>query len=442
MVRLWDVLDVALQGQSARPGQIQDLVRPCRLLGHGLRFSERIHGGWTTPRNRQETHAGSFVLALQTSDVGGLEKLSGPGIDVGMKPQETAALGILIRDLALKSCADSLDPTLGEVLVLRLGLLGGTPQSRETVARRLTLSRQEVRRLEGTAAIRLSEAGQHRLALGDVWAPGAQLVALVSSVVDMETANWEKRTESLARVFSEDGSSASRCVVACLAGAKLEEASKIAEEAGPKAKAYSVEAIRSEYPRAYEKWDSSEEADLRANFDRGLGIQEIARLHGRQSGGIRSRLIRLGLLEDAKGSAPPEAERVPSTIGAPEAHPDRGGQHVLRSRIDDLCHELDRIEDRRAGRPIDEALREVWRRLLELRSDAREIPSDPFKKEVSQLLNALEGSYRATRSELGTNPKERSGRTRFGEQRVWDPPTDREGHRRIGPTQAGSSEPG
>jgi len=62
-------------------------------------------------------------------------------------------------------------------------------------------------------------------------------------------------------------------------------------------KAYSVEEIRRKYPNAYAKWTDEEERRLRTEYNRGKVINELARTFGRKPGAIRSRLLRLGLLD-------------------------------------------------------------------------------------------------------------------------------------------------
>lgn len=62
-------------------------------------------------------------------------------------------------------------------------------------------------------------------------------------------------------------------------------------------KTYSVEKIREKHPAAYKKWLPREEKQLRVNFSKGEDINTLAQAFGRKSGGIRSRLKKLGLLE-------------------------------------------------------------------------------------------------------------------------------------------------
>ncbi|MDJ0647468.1 MAG: hypothetical protein QNJ60_02075 [Xenococcaceae cyanobacterium MO_188.B19] len=60
-------------------------------------------------------------------------------------------------------------------------------------------------------------------------------------------------------------------------------------------KTYSIEDIKQEYSRAYEKWTKEEEETLIDKFDSGLSIKEIAEILERQTGAINSRLRKLGL---------------------------------------------------------------------------------------------------------------------------------------------------
>jgi ribosomal protein S27AE len=65
-----------------------------------------------------------------------------------------------------------------------------------------------------------------------------------------------------------------------------------------KMKSYSVEQIRKKYRRAYEKWTSEEDVELVKQYREGLDFSELAKLHQRQKGAIRSRLVKLGLIQE------------------------------------------------------------------------------------------------------------------------------------------------
>ena len=68
-------------------------------------------------------------------------------------------------------------------------------------------------------------------------------------------------------------------------------------ESGQRSLAYTVEKKRQTHPRAYEKWSIEEEERLNRLHGEGLSIQEIAEQLGRQPGAVRSRLLRLGILQ-------------------------------------------------------------------------------------------------------------------------------------------------
>jgi len=62
------------------------------------------------------------------------------------------------------------------------------------------------------------------------------------------------------------------------------------------AKTYAVEEIRQDYPKAYEKWTSEEDEALTEQFKKNVTISQLAKMHQRKIGAIRSRLRKLGLL--------------------------------------------------------------------------------------------------------------------------------------------------
>lgn len=78
------------------------------------------------------------------------------------------------------------------------------------------------------------------------------------------------------------------------------QAAAEALEVGPAAndgKSYSVEEIRHDHPRAYEKWSAEEDAQITELFRSGKSVQEIAAILNRQAGAIQSRLAKLNLVE-------------------------------------------------------------------------------------------------------------------------------------------------
>ena len=63
-----------------------------------------------------------------------------------------------------------------------------------------------------------------------------------------------------------------------------------------KSKAYKVEQIRREYPKAYAKWTEEEDIRLRNEYAQGKRISELAEIFQRKPSAINSRLQKLGLL--------------------------------------------------------------------------------------------------------------------------------------------------
>jgi len=59
--------------------------------------------------------------------------------------------------------------------------------------------------------------------------------------------------------------------------------------------------LREDFPRAYEPWKPDEEARLADAYTKGVKVAELANTHQRQPGAVRSRLLKLGLLERKPG---------------------------------------------------------------------------------------------------------------------------------------------
>ncbi|TSD03150.1 MAG: ATPase AAA [Parcubacteria group bacterium Athens0714_16] len=59
-----------------------------------------------------------------------------------------------------------------------------------------------------------------------------------------------------------------------------------------------LEQIRTKHKNAYRKWTPEEEVKIVSQFKNGKSIEKISSLSGRQVGGIRARLIKLGLIEE------------------------------------------------------------------------------------------------------------------------------------------------
>jgi hypothetical protein len=73
---------------------------------------------------------------------------------------------------------------------------------------------------------------------------------------------------------------------------------------GSPAKIYSVEEIRHDHPKAYEKWDAAQDAQLRQLFHEGRTVADIAIAMKRQPGGIKSRLVKLDLIGPSSAAGP------------------------------------------------------------------------------------------------------------------------------------------
>mgnify|MGYP001774260358 CR=1 FL=1 len=65
----------------------------------------------------------------------------------------------------------------------------------------------------------------------------------------------------------------------------------------PRPKAYTVEQIRREYPKAYMKWTDEEDKRLKSEYALGKTITELARILQRKPSAIRSRLRKLGMID-------------------------------------------------------------------------------------------------------------------------------------------------
>jgi ATP-dependent exoDNAse (exonuclease V) alpha subunit len=64
-----------------------------------------------------------------------------------------------------------------------------------------------------------------------------------------------------------------------------------------------LERIREKHQNAYKKWTAEEEAEIVSYFKSGKSVRKISEISGRQVGGIRARLIKLGLIEDPKATS-------------------------------------------------------------------------------------------------------------------------------------------
>ncbi len=69
------------------------------------------------------------------------------------------------------------------------------------------------------------------------------------------------------------------------------------ELAGKPLRGMKLKEIRAQHPNAYAKWTPEEEKEIIEKFKSGKSIKDISALSGRKVGGIRSRLVKLGLIE-------------------------------------------------------------------------------------------------------------------------------------------------
>ncbi|MDP3957562.1 MAG: PIF1 family DEAD/DEAH box helicase [bacterium] len=79
------------------------------------------------------------------------------------------------------------------------------------------------------------------------------------------------------------------------ASPRRERGEKEGAEGG--SQSHSYEKIRAIHPQAYRAWSKDEEVKLQKLYHKGIQIREMAEILGRQPGGIRSRLKKLGLTE-------------------------------------------------------------------------------------------------------------------------------------------------
>lgn len=69
------------------------------------------------------------------------------------------------------------------------------------------------------------------------------------------------------------------------------------KEGRVRSRSYSLETVRQRYPKAYEKWTEDEDARLKVEYVKGLGIRLLSEMFQRQPSAIRSRLRKLGLVK-------------------------------------------------------------------------------------------------------------------------------------------------
>ncbi|MBF9073913.1 hypothetical protein [Streptacidiphilus fuscans] len=98
-----------------------------------------------------------------------------------------------------------------------------------------------------------------------------------------------------------------------LAAVELTRGQPAAPVPSPPKPAYSVEEIRKHHHKAYQRWTEEDDQLLLDLHDDGQSLEELATALGRQTGGIRSRLTKLGVDVDE----PPEVHDAAAVGPAP-----------------------------------------------------------------------------------------------------------------------------
>lgn len=80
--------------------------------------------------------------------------------------------------------------------------------------------------------------------------------------------------------------------------AKLLLQEKLIQEISVQSKKFGFEKIRKTYPNAYQPWDTKQDEILRNLFVKGASMNDLSKTFGRKNGSIRSRLAKLGLLNN------------------------------------------------------------------------------------------------------------------------------------------------
>ncbi|MEU8431276.1 hypothetical protein [Micromonospora sp. NPDC048887] len=108
-------------------------------------------------------------------------------------------------------------------------------------------------------------------------------------------------------------------------------------------RAYRVAEVRERHPRAYERWTTEDEQRLLARYAEGVTIDRLAAEFGRNSGGIVSRLQRLGAVVESQVSTGAtsiydELGRVPwvapPALRVPDPVPPRPGKQNAPAAVD------------------------------------------------------------------------------------------------------------
>lgn len=82
------------------------------------------------------------------------------------------------------------------------------------------------------------------------------------------------------------------------AGKEREDHNQLERKRSKGAEAYSVDEIRKKFAKAYMPWTGREDNLLKKFFNQGKSVRELAKVFERKEGAIRSRLIKIGVVND------------------------------------------------------------------------------------------------------------------------------------------------
>lgn len=77
---------------------------------------------------------------------------------------------------------------------------------------------------------------------------------------------------------------------------RLETVRRTRKKSGAQGAAKYIHDVRKQHSRAYEAWSQDEKDCLKEEFENGLGVDDLAVMFQRQPGGIKSQLVKMGLL--------------------------------------------------------------------------------------------------------------------------------------------------
>jgi hypothetical protein len=110
----------------------------------------------------------------------------------------------------------------------------------------------------------------------------------------------EKAQKTFGAISAEEIKKMHKNFILALGGQWKEERVSYLGAELPSSEIGRLEQIRVKHQNAYKKWTEEEEKEIVSQFKNGKSIKNISALSGRQVGGIRARLIKLGLIEENK----------------------------------------------------------------------------------------------------------------------------------------------